>query len=91
MANICKRCGHESSTKGNLLKHLRRKNPCVNSVADISVDECIKELLQKNTNEKTWDCEHCGKQFNNYQNRWRHLKTCKSAVSELEKLKKTRR
>jgi hypothetical protein len=87
MSNTCKRCGHESSTKSNLLKHLRRKTPC-NAITDISIDDYIKELLHKTYNEKTWDCGHCGKQFNNYQNKWRHLKTCKSAVSEIDELRK---
>lgn len=77
MAIICKRCGYESSTKSNLLKHLRRKTTCPSNLNDISIDDYIKELLYHEYNETTWDCEHCKRKFNTYQSRWRHLKTCK--------------
>jgi hypothetical protein len=75
----CKRCGHESSSKSNLLKHLRRVTPCIDTNDTISIDDYIKELLHKDYNEKTYDCQHCEKKFNKYQNRHRHLKTCKEA------------
>lgn len=61
-----------------MLKHLRRKTSCLASVENKSVEDCILELTQKEYNAKTWDCTYCDKKFNSYQNRWRHLKTCKS-------------
>ncbi len=27
---------------------------------------------------KTYDCKHCNRHFNNYQNRWKHYKICKN-------------
>jgi transcription elongation factor Elf1 len=73
----CKRCEHESSSKCNLLKHLRRKTPCIDDNNIISIDAYIEELLKKDYNEKTYDCQFCGTKFNAYQNRHRHYKTCK--------------
>lgn len=75
----CKRCDHESSSKCNLLKHLRRVSPCIDINNVISIEDYIKELLHKDYNEKTYDCPHCNKKFNKYQNRHRHLKICKEA------------
>lgn len=77
MEYICKRCGHTAATKGNLLKHLRRKNPCPTQIECISTADYIAELVLKERKDKTWECAHCGRQFNCYQNRWRHMKTCK--------------
>lgn len=100
-AYICKRCGHQSTTKSNLLQHLRRKVPCPPTMENISVDNYIKELLHREYNDKTYDCQWCQKCFNTWQSKSRHLKTCKkrqeSSVSnntqvcsrdELEMLKK---
>lgn len=75
----CRRCGHDSTSKCNLLKHLRRKTPCPPIVQDIDNEEYIKELLRKEYNDKTYDCPHCSAKFNAYQNRHRHMKTCKEA------------
>lgn len=79
---ICKRCKHESSSKCNLLKHLRRKSPCIDSKNVISIDAYIEELLKKEYNDKTYDCQFCAKKFNAYQNRHRHYKTCKEAKKQ---------
>jgi len=40
---------------------------------------------------KMYKCKKCKKEFNNYQNRWRHEKTCKKNISvdENELLKNT--
>lgn len=76
----CKRCGHESSTKSNLLKHLRRKNSCTPSNDKTTIDDYIKELLgTKQYNETTFNCCFCSKPFNSRQNMHRHKKTCKKA------------
>lgn len=74
----CKRCGHVSSTKSNLLKHLRRKTPCEPTVENVSIVDLLAEVTHREYNEHTWNCEHCERRFNSYQNRWRHMKTCKS-------------
>lgn len=91
MAFICRRCSYTSTTKSNLIKHLRRKQPCDVTNEDICVTDYIAELLHKEYNEKTWDCKYCDCKFNSYQNRWRHEKTCKerheARQSELSELK----
>lgn len=76
---ICKRCGHTSTAKCNLLKHLRRKTPCQPKIENTSVEDCINELVRKEYNNKTYDCPYCSTKFNAYQNRHRHMKTCKEA------------
>lgn len=77
---ICKRCGHGSFCKGNLLKHLKRKKECQILLSDITREHCIQELTQKHYNEKTYDCIHCNKKFNNSSNRQRHYKVCPKAA-----------
>lgn len=78
----CKRCGHASSTKSNLLSHLRRKKDCPPTLSDISREELIEQLLpQKTYNEKTYDCEYCTKKFNTRQGRFQHTKLCKQNPS----------
>jgi hypothetical protein len=77
MSHVCKRCGYETSNKSNLLKHLRRVNPCEAMDEDIERSECIRQLLAKEYKEETYDCATCEKKFNTYQSRWRHSKVCK--------------
>lgn len=84
---ICQRCNHETSTKSNLLQHLRRKNPCTVINIDKDVDAYIEELLFKEYNDKTYDCEHCDMKFNSRSNRSRHLHTCKKNVDTFDIIK----
>jgi hypothetical protein len=79
---ICKRCQHESSSKCNLLKHLRKKTPCIDIKNVIRIEDYIQDLLKKEYNEKTYDCQFCSAKFNAYQNRHRHYKTCKEVKKQ---------
>lgn len=81
MEFVCKRCGHEAKTKGNLLQHLRKKKTCRAILEDVNIDTYINELIYKEYNEITYQCEHCNKKFNTYQSRWRHMKICKKIPS----------
>lgn len=72
----CKRCGHPSSTKSNLLQHLRRKKPCPTTLSCIDREEYINELLHREYNEITYACNNCGRKFNTRQSRCRHNKVC---------------
>lgn len=74
---ICKRCGHDATTKSHLVRHLNKKKVCTVKNSNISVTDYIKELTTKTYNEKTYDCEACGKKFNSCPNKSRHKKTCK--------------
>jgi hypothetical protein len=38
---------------------------------------------------KTYDCKHCNRHFNNYQNRWKHYKICKNKNIEIIENKNT--
>lgn len=76
----CLRCGHVSTTKCNLLQHLRRKKPCPAINQLIDVKEYIELLLTKQQSSKEGgknvDCRFCNKTLSSYQNRHRHEKTC---------------
>jgi hypothetical protein len=69
---ICTRCNHESSSKSNLLSHLRRQAPCNVINTNISIVEYIAELLKKEYNNVTYDCTYCKKRFNSRSSKSRH-------------------
>jgi polyhydroxyalkanoate synthesis regulator phasin len=76
----CIRCGYVTNTKGNLKKHYERKYPCQPVKNDIDVDICVRELMYKAYNEKTYDCKHCGRKFNTLPGKSRHSKICKAEM-----------
>lgn len=85
----CKRCGYEACTKSNLVRHLRKVRTCKATNNDISVIDYIKELTHKEYNDKTYDCDKCGKRFNSRGNKSRHKKICQGpkclkTVSQIE-------
>lgn len=84
MSFECQRCGHIASTKSNLLKHLRKKNECPPSHKDILRTLQIEELLHRDYNEHTYNCNYCDKPFNTWQNKSRHHKICKKRGKESE-------
>lgn len=77
---MCGRCGHVSTTKSNLLQHLRKKKECEPTLSSRNRDEYISDLLKKEYNEVTYACSFCEKQFNTFQSKYRHQKTCKQRV-----------
>jgi hypothetical protein len=84
----CRRCNHESSTKSNLLSHLRRKISCDIVNENISIEDYIEELLKKEYNEKTYDCEFCNMKFNSRSSKSRHRKTCNKKKEKEDKEQK---
>lgn len=78
MSVECRRCGHVSSCKSNLMKHLRRKVPCLPMKEDISIEDMVSNLTAKEYNDVTYDCSHCGKRFNTRQSKSRHMQICKA-------------
>ena len=76
---ICKRCLHATSTKSNLLSHLRNKKPCNvdKDGLDITIQTYIEELLTVVQEPKKYACSYCNYQFNHSQSMYRHYKTCK--------------
>lgn len=87
----CKRCGYKSSSKSNMCKHLRRKNPCEVVNENISVDSLLNEFLPSKTyTNDCFKCKFCERKFNSQSNHSRHMKTCKlnNNKEEINELKK---
>jgi len=76
MELTCKRCGYTTNQKGHLIRHLNNKKQCSVLLQDIPCAELIDELGKK-YNEKTYDCEFCGKRFNSRSNKSHHKTICK--------------
>ncbi len=76
----CKRCGHSSKYKGNLIKHLQNKTICEPINQDIPRETLIDEIpiFKNNTllNPTTYGCNYCNKQFNHVSNKYKHEKIC---------------
>lgn len=76
---ICKRCFHSTSTKSNLLSHLRNKTPCSvdtkDGGLDIPIQTFIDELLEPKQPKK-FSCPHCQSLFSYNQSMNRHIKSC---------------
>lgn len=81
---VCKRCGHGFNCKSNLIKHLRRKNPCVVTQSNISIADHIDELLM--VSQKKYQCQLCQKMFSTRQSKHKHLMTCKNKTSSTNNL-----
>ncbi len=77
----CRRCHHPSTTKGNLLTHLKRKHPCTDTFDKISITDYVKELTFKETKGKMYKCPNCDKQYTTRQSRHRHKLECKATKS----------
>lgn len=78
---ICKRCLHITSTKSNLLSHLRNKKRCSveenKGGIDVQVQAYIDELLTPK-HPKTYACPHCDSRFSYNQSMNKHIRGCKN-------------
>lgn len=85
---VCKRCFHLTSTKSNLLSHLRNAKPCKVDVEkggeDIVVKTYIEQLLEPKKPKK-YACPHCDARFSYTQSRNKHIKDCKRNPSNNNK------
>jgi hypothetical protein len=79
---ICRRCHHLPSTKGNLLSHLRRKQPCDTTYDKISIEDYIKELTTKIYTGKVYTCPKCEAKFTTRQAKYKHKFSCKVTQDE---------
>lgn len=79
---ICKRCGYSSEHKSNLKRHLLKKTLCEATNEDIAIDELLTDF-DKKYNEKTYDCELCGKKFNSRSNKSKHKESCKNSNTNI--------
>lgn len=73
---VCERCHHESSCKGNLIKHLNKKNACPATHSNVSREDVVKNLTRASVKPKTFHCDFCDKAFSTSQGRCQHKKTC---------------
>ena len=86
----CKRCGHNTKTKYNLLSHLNKKNECDPSIENIDCEVLRLELAPAKTD---ISCKICGKCFTFKTNMYRHTMTCKEMknnahlLAEIKELK----
>jgi len=44
---VCNKCNYTTTYKQNILKHLNKKNPCLNQIIYLSKEECLE--LKKNS------------------------------------------
>lgn len=90
MIYVCKRCAYSTERKGDLLKHLRIKQECQTLYSTDTREMIIEELCTKAYNDKTYDCNRCGRKFNTRSSKCRHGKTCgiRLLTKEATELKK---
>lgn len=69
----CKRCGFKTVNKGDLKRHLMRKNDCHPILSDVPLDALLKELLESQ-NQRKFICDECGKKFTSSQTKYIHRK-----------------
>ncbi len=73
---VCPRCHHESSCKGNLIKHLTKKNLCPTLHDTTPREDIVKSLTRVSEKPKTFQCEYCDKAFSTIQGKCQHKKIC---------------
>lgn len=83
---VCERCGHDTTSKQNLISHLNNKTPCDTTSSSISRDEYIKKLTSKPLTDKSIVCEMCQKVVHKA-GYARHRKTCKGQKDEMSDMK----
>lgn len=74
----CLRCGHKSTTKQNLIKHLNSKDKCEvkQGLQNISIENHI-EILKKKHAENAIACKFCGSLINHSSYLQIHYSICK--------------
>jgi hypothetical protein len=75
---VCDRCGHTTSTKSNLLQHLRKKKPCMTINSNKACIDIIESLLQpkEDKKDKKYQCEYCLLFFGTAVGKCKHKKLC---------------
>ena len=80
----CERCHYVAKHKGNIKKHLQKKNPCRPIHSDISVEELLEKL---NKPKEGFACNKCNKIFKTSQGKYQHQKRCKQELIVFEEKK----
>lgn len=79
----CKRCHYETQYKCAYIKHLERKLPCEVKHQDVQVSELLQEV-KKPVVVTRFQCEYCGKYFNQSQGKYQHKQRCKAKTQSVE-------
>ena len=69
----CIRCGYNSELKNNIKRHLCRKIKCNPVLLDLSTEECLKKLYERNF----YKCICCNKEFDRQSRLDNHKTKCK--------------
>ncbi len=82
MIYICRRCGYRTKQKQSLQRHLQKLTECNNELEDISREELLNNLKEREKKktiieEKKYFCKKCNKELSSRQNRWKHEQICK--------------
>lgn len=76
MGFTCERCGHTSSTKGNLMQHLQKKTECPAIVSHAKREELVRQLVRVSMKPKIHACTYCQTKFSTPQGKSQHKKVC---------------
>ena len=74
--HTCERCGHNATTKGNLLHHLKNVKECKTTNSTRSRKDIIDELTGDDL-ERRFECEFCHKKFTSSSSKCHHKLICK--------------
>jgi hypothetical protein len=77
MSFICKRCGYEAKTKGNLVRHLQSKMVCNPLIDNINRTEQLQSLVQRERPSNVYPCSNCGRIYNHQSSLCKHKKRCR--------------
>jgi hypothetical protein len=77
MPFTCQRCGYETPTRCNIIRHLKSKTPCEVMNKNIERDYLITQLTEREFKTERTECPLCKKSVSKYKLS-RHTSVCKS-------------
>lgn len=80
MEHICERCGYKTNLKGNLIKHLKCKNPCQPLVANVERNILLEKVVPVKNEANFRHCQWCDKLISKT-NMGKHKKVCRHKPS----------
>lgn len=74
----CERCGHQATTKGNLLHHLKNKKICLDKNSKRTREAIIADIIGENevNPNRRHKCNYCEKKFTSASSKCHHKKIC---------------
>jgi hypothetical protein len=77
----CVRCGYQATTKGNILRHIKKKRPCEPTLSPTPIQVCIDRLLEK----RVYVCHGCKKNYKSLIYYNKHLAKCRDIIVDFGK------